>query len=211
MQSAVLMVRGKMEFKKDILMVGVGGQGIILASDIVGEVALTAGYDVKKTDTLGMAQRGGSVTSHLRIGEHVFSPLIKEGEADILLAFEKLEAARWYHFIRPEGQVIINNQSIPPLSVSLGTNQYPTDDEIKKMFNNNTGSFHLVDGLTAARELGDIRTANIFMLGCIAALLPMDMDLWKECISKRLPSKILQINLNAFEQGRKRIVNGDIG
>jgi indolepyruvate ferredoxin oxidoreductase beta subunit len=200
-----------MEFKKDILMVGVGGQGIILASDIVGEVALTAGYDVKKTDTLGMAQRGGSVTSHLRIGDHVFSPLIKEGEADILLAFEKLEAARWYHYIRPESQVIINNQSIPPLSVSLGTNKYPTDKEIKGLFENNTGSFYFVDALTIAKEIGDIRTANIFMLGCISALLPMDMDLWKECISKRLPEKIVQINLQAFEQGRKRIGNVNIG
>jgi indolepyruvate ferredoxin oxidoreductase beta subunit len=203
-------VNYKMEFKKDILMVGVGGQGIILASDIVGEVALTAGYEVKKTDTLGMAQRGGSVTSHLRIGDRVFSPLIIEGEADILLAFEKLEAARWHYFVKSDGQVIINNQSIPPLSVSLGTQKYPTDGEIKDLFKNNSTSLYIVDGRTIARELGDIRAANIFMLGCISAFLPMDFNLWKECISNRLPSKIVQVNLDAFEKGKERILNVDI-
>jgi indolepyruvate ferredoxin oxidoreductase beta subunit len=203
-------VNYKMEFKKDILMVGVGGQGIILASDIVGEVALAAGYEVKKTDTLGMAQRGGSVTSHLRIGDRVFSPLIKEGEADILLAFEKLEAARWHYFVKPDGQVIINNQSIPPLSVSLGTQKYPTDREVEELFKNNSTSLYLVDGRTIAKELGDIRAVNIFMLGCVSAFLPMDFDLWNECISNRLPAKIARVNLDAFKQGRERVLNVDI-
>ena len=116
--------------KQDILMVGVGGQGTILASDILGEAALAAGYDVKKTDTLGMAQRGGSVVSHVRIAEQVWSPLIKEGEADIMLAFEKLEAARWGRYLRPGGVAIINNHAMPPLSVSLGTHRYPDDEEV---------------------------------------------------------------------------------
>ena len=115
-------------------MVGVGGQGTILASDILGEAALAMGLDVKKTDTLGMAQRGGSVTSHLRIGKKVWSPLISPGEADVLLAFEKLEAARWVNYIKPDGLVIINKLAIPPLSISLGTQKYPNDQEIIDSF-----------------------------------------------------------------------------
>ena len=107
--------------KQDILMVGVGGQGIILASDILGEAALEKGLDIKKTDTLGMAQRGGSVTSHLRIGQKVWSPLTSPAEADILLAFEKLEAARWVNYLKPGGLAIINNLAIPPLSIFLSS------------------------------------------------------------------------------------------
>src|SRR4030042_6372644 len=105
----------------DFLITGVGGQGVVLASDILGETALAAGYDVKKTDTLGMAQRGGSVVSHVRIAEKVWSPLIKEGAADILIAFEKLEAARWSYYLSEGSAAIVNNQTTPPLSVSLGT------------------------------------------------------------------------------------------
>ena len=113
--------------KQDLLIVGVGGQGIVLASDILGEVALAAGHDVKKTDTLGMAQRGGSVLSHVRIADKVWSPLIKEGEVDVLVAFEKLEAVRWSYYLRSDGVAIINNQATPPLSISLGTHRYPSD------------------------------------------------------------------------------------
>ena len=118
------------DYKQDILMVGVGGQGTILASDILGEVAIAAGYDVKKTDTLGMAQRGGSVISHLRIAEKVRSPLIKNGEVDFIIAFEKLEAARWSPYLRSDGLVVINNVAMPPLSVALGTDNYPDDEAI---------------------------------------------------------------------------------
>jgi indolepyruvate ferredoxin oxidoreductase beta subunit len=116
--------------KLDILVTGVGGQGVVLASDIIGETALAAGFDVKKTDTLGMAQRGGSVISHVRLGEKVWSPLIKEGEVDVILAFEKLEAARWSHYLAPGAAAIINMYEQPPLSVSLGQENYPSDAEI---------------------------------------------------------------------------------
>ena len=116
--------------KIDLLMVGVGGQGTILASDIVGDVAIASGYDVKKTDTLGMAQRGGSVVSHLRMAERVFSPMIDPGTTDILISFEKLESVRWVHFVRPDGLVIINDHVIPLLSVSLGKQKYPSDSEL---------------------------------------------------------------------------------
>ena len=191
--------------KQDILMVGVGGQGIILASDIMGEAALGAGYDVKKTDTLGMAQRGGSVVSHVRIASQVWSPLLKEGEVDILLAFEKLEAARWSHYLQPGGVAIVNNHAIPPLSVSLGTHRYPSDEEIEDILKQQTERIYFVDGISRAKELGDIRALNMFMLGCASFLLPIDVHVWKECMSQRIPSNILQINITAFDQGRKEV------
>jgi indolepyruvate ferredoxin oxidoreductase beta subunit len=117
--------------KMDLLVTGVGGQGVVLASDIIGETAIAAGFDVKKTDTLGMAQRGGSVVSHVRMAPKVWSPLIREGQADLLLAFEKLEAARWSHYLRPGGIAIVNMYEQPPLSVSLGQEKYPAQDEHK--------------------------------------------------------------------------------
>jgi len=190
---------------QDILMVGVGGQGIILASDILGEVALAIGLDVKKTDTLGMAQRGGSVTSHLRIGERVWSPLISPGEADVLLAFEKLEAARWVNYIKPDGLVVVNNLAIPPLSISLGTQKYPDDKDIVDSFRQRTSRIHIIDGTKEAGNLGDIRTLNIFMMGFLSSFLSINIDpaIWKGSIKKQLPAKILDINLRAFDKGRE--------
>jgi indolepyruvate ferredoxin oxidoreductase, beta subunit len=191
--------------KQDILMVGVGGQGTILASDILGEAALAIGMDVKKTDTLGMAQRGGSVTSHLRIGKKVWSPLISPGEADIVLAFEKLEAARWAGYIKPGGVAIINNLAIPPLSISLGTQRYPDDKEITGAFKHRTSNIHLIDGTKQADLLGDVRTLNIFMLGFMSRFLTIHIDIstWKHVINTQLPAKIVEINLRAFDKGRE--------
>ena len=191
--------------KQDILMVGVGGQGIILASDIIAEVALNAGFDVKKTDTLGMAQRGGSVLSHIRIAQKVYAPLIGSGEADILLAFEKLEAARWSTYIRPQGMAIINNLSIPPLSISLGTHKYPDDERIVNIFKQRTTNIYLIKGSQYAKEIGDIRTLNILMLGFLSAMLPIDIsdDTWKKHITENLPAKIIDINFLAFNKGRE--------
>ncbi len=189
--------------KMDILMVGVGGQGNVLASDILSEVAIAAGYDVKKTDTLGMAQRGGSVVSQVRVADKVWSPLIKEGEVDILVALEKLEAVRWSHYLREGSIAIVNNQATPPLSVSLGTHNYPGDEEIEAALRRWAGSVHFVDGSSQARELGDTRTLNILMLGCLSCFMPIDVNIWKDCISKRLSPKILKMNMAAFDKGRE--------
>jgi indolepyruvate ferredoxin oxidoreductase beta subunit len=202
----------KPKFKKlDILVTGVGGQGVVLASDIIGETALAAGYDVKKTDTLGMAQRGGSVVSHVRLGEKVWSPLIKEGEVDLLLAFEKLEAARWSYYLRPGATVIINNYEQPPLSVSLGQENYPGDKDIVKELKRRTGKVYFIDGNRKAKELGNTRTVNILMLGCFSQFAPMDIKVWKDCITQRMPENIREINLKAFEVGRKEIEGVRIG
>lgn len=191
--------------KQDLLVVGVGGQGIVLASDILGEVAMAAGYDVKKTDTLGMAQRGGSVVSHVRIADKVWSPLIKEGDVDILVAFEKLEAARWSYFLGEGSAAIINNQATPPLSVSLGANQYPGDKEIEDILKRSAEHFYFIDGTSQAKEMGDIRTLNMLMLGCVSSLLPIDVKIWKECITQRLSPNILKMNMVAFDKGREEM------
>ena len=188
-----------------MLITGAGGQGVILASDIIGEAAIAAGYDVKKTDTLGMAQRGGSVVSHVRIASQVWSPLIKKGEVDILLALEKLEAARWGYYLRPGGIAIVNNHALPPLSVSLGYERYPSDKEIAAILKQRTDRVYFIDGTSRAGELGNIRTLNIFMLGCASLLLPFKVRVWKDGISCRIPPSIRQINTTAFNQGRKEM------
>jgi len=198
--------------KQDILMVGVGGQGTVLASDILGDVALAMGLDVKKTDTLGMAQRGGSVTSHLRIGKKVWSPLISPKEADILLAFEKLEAARWVNYIKPDGIVIINNLAIPPLSISLGTQKYPDDKDIIKSFQQRTPRIHMLDGTKEAGVIGDVRTLNVFMLGFLSVLVPISIghEVWQQGISRHLPERLLSMNMRAFERGREIAKNAGL-
>jgi len=196
--------------KYDLLITGVGGQGNILASDIIGEAALSAGYDVKKTDTLGMAQRGGSVISHLRIAEHVNSPLIRQGDVDILLAFEKLEAARWIQFLKPGAVTIINNHALPPLSVNVGNETYPEDQQIMDILAQKKARVYFVDGTQKVIKLGNIRTLNIFMLGCLSRFLPVDMEVWKESIAQHLPEKLVDINVTAFESGRKEIPHGNV-
>lgn len=191
--------------KLDLLITGAGGQGIILASDIIGETAITAGYDVKKTDTLGMAQRGGSVISNVRIARQVWSPLIQKDEVDLLLALEKLEAARWSSYLRSGGIAIVNNQALPPLSVSLGNAQYPSDEEITDILKQRTDYVYLIEGTRRARELGNIRTLNMFMLGCASLFMPFKVQTWKDSISQRFPASIRQINITAFSQGRKEM------
>jgi len=196
--------------KLDLLVTGAGGQGIILASDIIGEVAIASGYDVKKTDTIGMAQRGGSVLSNVRIAPKVWSPLIKRGEGDLLLGLEKLEAARWAHYLRPGGIAIVNDHALPPLSVSLGKSRYPSDEEILDILKQRTERVYFLEGTRRAQELGNIRTLNIFMLGCISLFMPFEMETWKESISRHLPANLREINLTAFERGRKEIQGANL-
>ncbi len=191
--------------KLNLLITGAGGQGIILASDIIGETAIAAGYDVKKTDTIGMAQRGGSVISNVRIARQVWSPLIKQGEVDILLALEKLEAARWAYYLRPGGIAILNNHALPPLAASLGNERYPGDEEIHDIIKRRTDRIYFIEGTRRARELGNIRTLNMFMLGCASLFMPFPVRVWQDSISQRLPPNIRQINITAFSQGRKEI------
>jgi len=191
--------------KFDLLVTGVGGQGVILASNIIGEVALAAGYDVKKTDTLGMAQRGGSVISHVRLGRGVCSPLIKAGEVDIMVAFEKLEAARWSHYLCPGAVAIVNNHAQFPLSVNLGDERYPDDGDIVEILRRSTEHIYLINGTSQAEELGNIRTLNVFLLGCASVFLPLKLRVWQDIISQRVPPGVQRLNITAFSQGRKEM------
>jgi indolepyruvate ferredoxin oxidoreductase, beta subunit len=189
----------------NLIIAGVGGQGVILAGNIIGEAAIASGYDVKKTDTIGMAQRGGSVISHLRIAPKIYSPIIKDGEADIVLSFEKMEAARCNNFLKPGGIVILNNREMPPLSVSRGTEHYPTDEEIAIILEQKTNRIFFVEGTRKAEALGNAKTLNIFMLGCLSRFLDIEDKVWRECIINNLPAKIVNINITAFEAGMESI------
>ena len=191
--------------KLDVLMTGVGGQGIILSSDVMGEAAMAAGYDVKKTDVHGMAQRGGSVTSHVRIAERVSSPLISEGEADLLLGFEKLEGIRYAGFLKPGGIAIINNHALPPLSVSLGLERYPTDEEIGQVVRQRTQQFYYVPATRLAAELGDVRALNMLLIGCASVFTPFETSVWRDTVNRLVPPKVRELNVAAFELGRKEI------
>lgn len=186
-----------------VLLVGVGGQGVILASDILSECALVAGHDVKKTDTLGMSQRGGSVLSHVRIGQTVRSPLIKEGGVDILVGLERLEAARWAGFLRQGGIAIVNAYKRPPPSVNLGIEDYPGEQELSGGLSLKTSRSYTVEGSTRARELGNERVLNMYMLGCLSLFVPIDVSIWERCMAERIPEKLQRVNYAAFDKGRR--------
>ena len=184
-----------------IIIAGVGGQGVILAGNIIGDAAIASGYDVKKTDTIGMAQRGGSVISHLRMAPKIYSPLIGENRADIVLSFEKMEAAMCFNFLKPGGIVILNNREMPPLSVGCGKEEYPSDNEILSFLKQKTDSIYFVEGSTKSAAIGNIKVLNIFMLGCLSQFLDIEDNVWRESIIKSLPAKIVAINISAFESG----------
>lgn len=186
-----------------ILCSGVGGQGVILASDIMAQVFLEAGYDVKKSDIHGMAQRGGSVVSHVRFGKKVYSPLTKQGDADILLSFEVLEGLRYLNFMKVSGKVIINDLQINPPSVNLGEATYPA--EVDKAIKGRFSDFHLVKATEIAEEAGDIKMTNVVMLGILSKLLGMSEKLWIKNILNHLPRKVHALNKKAFYMGREAL------
>jgi indolepyruvate ferredoxin oxidoreductase beta subunit len=181
----------------DVFIAGVGGQGILLASEILSDMALARGLDVKKSEVHGMAQRGGSVVSHVRFGEKVYSPVIAEGEADVLVSFEKMEALRWVHYVSSEGTVVVNDQEIVP----SGMEQYP--DGIDAELAKRAPDAHMLDALTLANEAGHARAVNTVMLGAFSTYLDFTEEEWKKAIEARVPPKTVDINLKAFELGRK--------
>jgi len=186
----------------DFLLVGVGGQGVLLASDILAEVGLKAGHDAKKSEMHGMAQRGGSVVSHVRWAEKVLSPLIGLGEVDYLLALEKLEALRYIEMLRPGGTVIVNDHRIPPVSVSSGNDEYPDDQRVRRVLSEVAAAVHFVPGVELAEELGNARASNVVMLGALSKLIAIDLDVWLEVIAERVPEKYVALNRQAFLKGR---------
>lgn len=184
----------------NILMVGVGGQGILLASEILSETVMLAGYDVKKSEIHGMSQRGGSVVSHVRYGREVFSPIVPEGEGDILFGFELMETFRALPLLKPGASVIANDLRIPPPSVLMGQKAYP--EGLANKISSRFSDFLLVDGQKLASEAGNPRAANTVLLGAVSKRLDIAEEYWLAALEKMVPPKALAINSKAFLMGR---------
>lgn len=183
-----------------ILIAGVGGQGILRASDILSTAAMASSFDVKKSEVHGMAQRGGCVTSHVRYGAKVYSPTAAKGDVDILLSFEKLETLRYLDYIKKEGKIIINDDEIYPPSVNIGKDSYP--ENIYEAAKRNFDIVKLVDAKSLAEKAGNIRTVNTVLLGVLSSFLNFSLDVWEDVIKEAFPKTLVQVNFDAFYLGR---------
>ena len=188
--------------KANILILGVGGQGTLLASVLLGNLALKKGYDVKLSEVHGMAQRGGSVVTHVRIAEDgVNSPLIEPGEADIIIAFEELEAYRWLPYLRKGGRMYVNAQQIMPMPVIMGKAEYP--ESIIEKLQAYAGKVKAIDGLKLAEESGTDKAVNVVLLGAASNDMPFSDEEWLSVIEENVKPKFIDINKTAFEKGKK--------
>jgi indolepyruvate ferredoxin oxidoreductase beta subunit len=189
------------------LLAGVGGQGTILASNVLADVALAIGYDVKKSEVHGMAQRGGSVNTHIRWHpERVYSPLVGLGEADYLVAFEQAEALRYVDYLKRDGGAIVNDHTIEPITVTSGGALYPTMEQIAMVYQGITDHFHMVPGTRIAQDLGTARAANVVLLGALSTLLDVPLDTWLQVIGDRVPRRFIGLNREAFLRGRGVVI-----
>lgn len=184
---------------RSIMIVGVGGQGTLLASRLLGNALIREGYDVKISEVHGMSQRGGSVVTYVKYGDKVSSPIIEKGEADIILSFEQLEAARWLPYLKPSGKMVVNTQTIDPMPVVIGAARYPGGiiESLKK-----AGADVLaVDALRMALEAGTPKAVNVALIGVMAQHTEIPKDVWTDTIKETVPEKFLELNLKAFELG----------
>jgi len=190
---------------KDInfLVVGVGGQGTVLAGDIMAEVGMLAGYDAKKSDVLGLAIRGGSVISHIRWGEKVDAPMSMRGRVDYLLAFEPLEALRQIDFLHSGSTVIYNEYVIPPVTVSSGLTEYPEKKTLRDALEKSAGQVLSFNATNKAVEIGSVKTVNVMLIGALSSVLDVEVEVWKKAVEKFVPGKFLEANMTAFNTGRK--------
>jgi indolepyruvate ferredoxin oxidoreductase beta subunit len=184
---------------KSILFAGVGGQGILRASDIICEVIMEAGFDVKKSEVHGMAQRGGCVTSHVRYGKKVYSPLAEPGSIQTLISFEKMEALRYLKFPKKDASIIVNTEEIYPPAVNMGDAPYP--DDVIEFLKKHYGKVISFDAGHLAQKAGNIKTANVVLLGAIYNLMNIDKSIWERVIKKSFPEKLVKMNLTAFQMG----------
>ncbi len=184
----------------NIMIVGVGGQGSLLASRILGALYIEQGLDVKVSEVHGMSQRGGSVVTYVRAGKNIASPVIPPGRADIILAFEHLEALRWAHYLKPGGSIVYSTQEISPMPVLTGAAAYPTDifEKIKALNIKQIA----VDALSLSQEAGSVKAANVVLLGAASSLICPNIDRWKKALVETVPPKFIELNLRAFESGR---------
>ena len=183
---------------KNIMIVGVGGQGTLLTSRILGGIITKSGYDVKLSEVHGMAQRGGSVVTFVRYGDCVAEPIVEEGQADVLIAFERLETLRYAHFLKKDGVIIVNDQRIDPITVVTGAAQYPDNiiENLKKEY-----KVIDVDAMDEAKKLGNAKVFNTIIVGVAAKRMDFDKDKWLEVIESTVPPKTVEINKAAFEAG----------
>jgi len=190
---------------KDVsfLLAGVGGQGTLLASNVLAHVGVRAGFDVKKAEVHGMAQRGGSVSSHIRWGAKIHSPLIGRGEVDYLVIFEKLEVLRYAGLLRPGGTAIVGDMRIPPLSVSSGDDVYPDDEDVRRIIGEVTDGLHLIPSIRLAEEVGNVRAHNVVVLGALSNFVQVPPETWLEVIAEWVPQKFVEVNRQAFHKGRE--------
>lgn len=184
---------------KSILFAGVGGQGILRASDITCEVIMEAGLDAKKSEVHGMAQRGGCVTSHVRYGEKVYSPLAEPGSIQTLVSFEKMESLRYLEFLKKDASVIVNTEEIYPPAVNMGDASYPED--AISFLKSHYGKFICFNAAELALKAGNIKTANVVLLGALSNLMNIDKSIWQNVIKKSFPEKLAKMNLDAFQMG----------
>lgn len=185
---------------KSIMIVGVGGQGSLLASKLMGNVLMAQGFDVKVSEVHGMAQRGGSVVTYVKYGEKVYSPVIEMGEADVIVAFEKLEAARWLPYLKQGGKLIVNDQQISPMPVITGAMAYP--EEILEKLREKQVDVTALDALSLAHQAGSAKAVNVVLIGVLSSMLEFPDEVWQETIEKTVPAKFLELNRRAFARGR---------
>jgi len=184
-----------------ILITGVGGQGTLVASKVLGALAQALGQDVKVSEVHGMAQRGGSVVTHVKFGDRVFSSLVEPGEADAVMAFEQLEALRYRDYLKPDGLIAVNTQRIMPITVLIGAGEYP-ENIIDTLQQNH--KVRAVDALALAREAGSERAVNMVMMGVLSTAFDIPEEKWQEAIANTVPASTVPANLKAFELGRKQ-------
>ena len=185
----------------NILFCGVGGQGILLASEVTAYSLLAAGMEVRKSEVHGMAQRGGSVTAHLRYGDKVYSPLISPGEADIVVAFEMMEAVRYLPYMHDDTKVIVNTHKIYPPAVATGKMDYP-ENVLAELTSRNLHVKEL-DAFEIARKVGEVRAVNIVMVGVLSTYLPIEEQVFLDVMNERIPERFRDVNIKAFQEGRK--------
>ena len=185
---------------KNIMIVGVGGQGSLLASKLLGHLLLTEGYDVKVSEVHGMSQRGGSLLTYVRFGEKVYSPIIDKGEADFIVSFEKLEAARYVQYLKKGGRIVVNTQEIDPMPVIIGAAQYP-ENLVEKMEALDI-QVDAMDCLSLANEAGSSKAVNIVLLGRLSKYFDIPLEKWEKAIEECVPAKFVELNRKAFHLGR---------
>ena len=186
---------------KNVMIVGVGGQGSLLASKLLGRLLLSKGYDIKVSEVHGMSQRGGSVVTYVRYGDKVYSPVIDKGEADFIVSFELLEAARWTEFLKPGGKIIVNTQQINPMPVITGAAQYP--DELACKMADKGITIDAFNALALAEQAGSSKAVNIVLMGHLSRSFDFTLEDWMNAIEKSVPAKFLELNKKAFLLGRE--------